>query len=308
VNPRMRFLEKDLLAAIAPGQGNVIGTGAKSIVYKAVSPNDDAIAIKVLRDVQHPWKSNQRDKDQWEKEIMNEVRTLGQLRHRNIIKIFTLCFSLDIKAIILEYMPNGSLHGHLHDNSNCDLTWEQRFRILLGVTHGLVYLHHEFSDPIIHRDLKASNILLDEDLEPKLCDFGISKFVTNEHGEATATAFCGTFGYIAPEYGTGARLSTKGDVYSYGVVLLELLSGKEATEANRMIPSGGIVEDRFLLADMPAFELLDPTLKSEAAKNPEVREQMLSTMRVGHLCTNSQPENRPTMNDVLLMLLEIQQI
>ncbi|CAM6093339.1 unnamed protein product [Calypogeia fissa] len=322
-DPHMRFTEADILAALAPGKNNIIGAGGQSAVYKAISPvGETIVAIKVSRnDLQAEGIRNEDEgeKTRWETEIAREASILAQLHHRNVVKVFCLFFNRNLTAIVMEYMPKGSLHALLHDKDagkdgpSSQLNWAQRFKILLGVTHGMVYLHHEFPDPIIHRDLKPSNILVGEDLEPKVCDFGLSRFVINDSGEVTASTFCGTFGYIPPEYGTDTRHSIKGDVYSYGVVVLELLASKQfelrtTSPLSHYEDMVSIVEKTFQESKLQAYELLDPSLQIEGNHSAIRRQQMMLTMRVGVLCTRNLPQDRPSMNDVLRLLLDIEEL
>ncbi|KAG6544941.1 hypothetical protein Mapa_013633 [Marchantia paleacea] len=277
----------------------LIGEGAGTRVYKVVLPESGQIfAAKVL----HSGRSAKR----YEKHLLEECKTLGKLRHRNVLRVLGFCSSAELKAAILEYMPNGSLHNHLHGHPPTgNLSWETRLNIALGVAHGLIYLHEEFPEPIIHRDLKPMNVLLDNDLEPKICDSGLGKFVYHhEAGEATAAALCGTIGYIPPEYTTSTRVSTKGDVYAYGVIVLELLTGRQPTEQ-----SFGEDEDLVTWAQSSAniVDIIDPTIAPHDQKGGLQLQQVTLLLQVALLCCRSIPQSRPTMRDVLGMLFQIKE-
>ncbi|BBN03358.1 hypothetical protein Mp_2g22920 [Marchantia polymorpha subsp. ruderalis] len=278
----------------------LIGEGAGTRVYKVVVPESGHVfAAKVLH--------SGRATESLEKHLLEEFQTLGKLRHRNVLRVLGFCSSAELKAAILEYMPNGSLHEHLHGlpPAGGTLSWASRLNIAMGVAHGLLYLHEEFPEPIIHRDLKPMNVLLDDDLEPKICDFGLGKFVFHhEAGEATATALCGTIGYIPPEYTTSTRVSTKGDVYAYGVIVLELLTGRHPTEH-----SFGEDEDLVTWAQSSAnvVDIIDPTIVPHEQKAGLQLQQVTLLLQVALLCCRSMPQSRPTMRDVLGMLLQIKE-
>lgn len=189
----MRISERDVLQVIGDPSGeNVIAIGT-STVYKGVLPGGEISALKKVLP------SNDVAGEGAMGELVKEAEILAKLRHKNILKCRSIYFSLDHKALILEYMCGGSLHKRLHEMEQCQLTWQRRLQVAMGVAQGMKYLHHDFPEPLIHRDLKPSNILLDEDFEPKVSDFEISKFANPGRGmEVTASTLCGTIGYMPP--------------------------------------------------------------------------------------------------------------
>ncbi|KAH9317395.1 hypothetical protein KI387_019164, partial [Taxus chinensis] len=191
---------------------NLIGAGSYGSVYRGVLSSGDRIAVKVFTD------SNL---ERAERSFLRECKTLGKVRHRNLVKIITSCSTPEFKALVLPLMANGSLHQHLHGEMEIAgrLSLQRRLSILCDVAHGVSYLHHDYSPPIVHCDLKPQNILLNEQMTAHVADFGIARlFSPTDDGLAATSALKGTVGYIPPEYGIGGTISTKGDVYSYGIL------------------------------------------------------------------------------------------
>ncbi|EXB59775.1 Leucine-rich repeat receptor-like protein kinase PXL2 [Morus notabilis] len=177
------------------------------------------------------------------------------------------------------------------------LDWPKRLKIAIGAARGLCYMHHDCLPPIMHRDIKSSNILLDSDFNPKIADFGLAKLLVKQGELATMSAIAGTFGYIAPEYARTARANEKIDVYSFGVVLLELATGREAREGDEYTSLAQWAW-RHLQEDKPIEEALD-----EDIKEPNNVEEMSCVFKLGIICTGTQPSTRPSMKDVLTVLL-----
>ncbi|XP_026397686.1 receptor-like serine/threonine-protein kinase At1g78530 [Papaver somniferum] len=201
-----------------------------------------------------------------------------------------------IKLLVYEYMDNGSLDQWLHHrNIGRTLDWQKRLDIAVRVAQGLSYIHHNCSSPIIHRDVKSSNILLDSEFKAKVADFGLAKIV--QAGEPfSASIVAGTFGYIAPEYGRTLKVNEKVDVYSFGVVLLELVTGRKASRGD---------EDRSCAewaADRSLETSLDVLLDEEVKEGWKMAE-MTSVFRLGLMCTSTSPSNRPTMSEALQYLV-----
>jgi len=228
---------------------------------------------------------------------------LGKVRHRNILKLHA-CLSLgELHFIVYEYMPRGNLHQALRreakGSGRPELDWPRRCRIAHGAAKGLMYLHHDCTPAIIHRDIKSTNILLDEDYEPKIADFGIAR-IAEDSSDSELSCFAGTHGYLAPELAYSLKVTEKTDVYSFGVVLLELVTGRSPIDP-------GFGEGRDIvswLAGKLAAERLDEVLDPRVAATAREREDMVKVLRIAVLCTAKLPAGRPTMRDVVKMLTD----
>ncbi|KAL0886163.1 hypothetical protein Bca101_010146 [Brassica carinata] len=262
----------------------IIGHGASSTVYKCVLKNCKPVAIKRL------YSHNPQSGKQFE----TELEMLSSIKHRNLVSLQAYSLSPLGSLLFYDYMDNGSLWDLLHGpTKKKTLDWDTRLKIAYGAAQGLAYLHHDCSPRIIHRDVKSSNILLDKDLEARLTDFGIAKSlcVTKSH---TSTYIMGTIGYIDPEYARTSRLTEKSDVYSYGIVLLELLTRRKA------------VDDEFNLHHLimsktvnnAVMEMADPDITSTCKDLAVVKK----VFQLALLCTKRQPSDRPTMHQVVRVL------
>ncbi|KAI9097962.1 hypothetical protein K1719_025733 [Acacia pycnantha] len=277
---------------------NIVGYGGSGTVYKIELKSGELVAVKKL------WSRTSKDSAQedrmgLDKELKNEVATLGNIRHKNIVKLYSYFTSLDFSLLVYEYMPNGNLWDALH-KSWINLTWPTRHQIALGVAQGLAYLHHDLLPPIIHRDIKSTNILLDAHYQPKVADFGIAKVLQARGGkDSTTTVIAGTYGYLAPEYAYSSRATTKCDVYSFGVILMELITGKKPVEAefgeNRNIVYwvSNKVDSREGIN-----EIIDKRLSGL------FREEIIQVIRIAIKCTYKSPAIRPNMKDVVQRLIE----
>ncbi|KAG6550192.1 hypothetical protein Mapa_008151 [Marchantia paleacea] len=292
---QMKVTAEDLWASTEGfSETNILGVGGYSTVYKGVLPGGMPIAVKRLnmdREI-----SNEHD-------LTHELQILRNLRHKNLLKVYGFVATPELRALVMEFIPNGSLHVQLHKGETCGLSWETRLNIAIGVADAMIHLHHECHEPIIHRDLKPSNILLDPDYNARVADFGIAKNVHFDgNGETTASGLFGTTGYIAPaEYATSNKVSTKGDVYSYGVVILEMLTRKQPTD-DTFTP--GTWLSLWVLKAYPdrINEILDSSLKN-VYRSQEKEIHML--IRIGLLCTRDVPNDRPSMKDVREMLTQL---
>eukprot|EP01018_Ginkgo_biloba_P037135 Gb_05126 [translate_table: standard] len=273
---------------------NIIGKGCSGVVYKGEMPNRDIIAVKKL------WPSKK--EGQQRDSFAAEVKTLGSIRHRNIVRLLGYCSNNKTKLLMYDYMSNGSLGSLLHE-MRVMLEWETRYNIVLGAAQGLEYLHHDCVPAIVHRDVKANNILLGRHFEPYLADFGLAKLLEPSDYAKSSTNVAGSYGYIAPEYGYMMKITEKSDVYSYGVVLLEVLTGKQAIDP--CLREGTHLVDwvrETLQKKRDSVQVLDPRLQGRPDQQIQ---EMLQALGVALLCVNPNPEERPTMKDVAALLKEI---
>ncbi|KAF8677292.1 hypothetical protein HU200_046777 [Digitaria exilis] len=297
---RLAFTSADVLACVK--EANVVGMGATGVVYRAELPRARAvIAVKKL------WRPAARDAggeapaSELTEEVLKEVGLLGRLRHRNIVRMLGYMHN-DMDAMMLyEFMPNGSLWEALHGSPERRtlVDWVSRYDVAAGVAQGLAYLHHDCRPPVIHRDIKSNNILLDANMEARIADFGLARALARSDQSVSVVA--GSYGYIAPEYGYTLKVDQKSDIYSYGVVLMELITGRRAVEAE--FGEGkdivGWVRDK--IRSNTVEEHLDANVGGGCA---HVREEMLLVLRIAVLCTARAPRDRPSMRDVITMLGE----
>ncbi|KXG29874.1 hypothetical protein SORBI_3004G102100 [Sorghum bicolor] len=267
---------------------NKIGEGGFGPVYKGTLANGTIVAVKKLSS-----KSSQGNR-----EFLNEIGIISALRHPNLVRLFGCCIDGDQLLLIYEFLENNSLGRALFGRTEhqLKLDWPTRYNICLGTAKGLVYLHEESTLKIVHRDIKPSNILLDEKMQPKISDFGLAKL--NDECGRVSTRIAGTVGYMAPEYATRGCLTRKADIYSYGVVALEIVSGMSNTNS--------ISNEEYLhLLDLAErlkqqgklLEMVDQRLGSDYSQ-----EQALRLLNVALLCTSTQPTQRPRMSSVVKML------
>ncbi|KAL9346475.1 hypothetical protein Peur_061328 [Populus x canadensis] len=289
--PKGTFSLKQIRAATNDfDASNKIGEGGFGPVYKGQLPDGTVIAVKQLSS-----KSRQGNR-----EFLNEMGMISCLQHPNLVKLHGCCIESDQLLLVYEYMENNSLARALfrHENNQLNLDWPTRLKICIGIARGLAFLHEESRLKIVHRDIKATNVLLDGNLNPKISDFGLAR-LDEEEKSHISTRVAGTIGYMAPEYALWGYLTDKADVYSFGVVALEIISGKNN---NNYMPSNSscvcLLDWACHLQQSGSFiELVDETLGSEV--NIEEAETMV---KVALLCTNASPTVRPTMSEVVSML------
>ncbi|XP_061984504.1 probable LRR receptor-like serine/threonine-protein kinase RFK1 isoform X1 [Populus nigra] len=289
--PKGTFSLKQIRAATNDfDASNKIGEGGFGPVYKGQLPDGTVIAVKQLSS-----KSRQGNR-----EFLNEMGMISCLQHPNLVKLHGCCIESDQLLLVYEYMENNSLARALfrHENNQLNLDWPTRLKICIGIARGLAFLHEESRLKIVHRDIKATNVLLDGNLNPKISDFGLAR-LDEEEKSHISTRVAGTIGYMAPEYALWGYLTDKADVYSFGVVALEIISGKNT---NNYMPSNSscvcLLDWACHLQQSGSFiELVDETLGSEV--NIEEAETMV---KVALLCTNASPTLRPTMSEVVSML------
>ncbi|KAG6514667.1 hypothetical protein ZIOFF_025036 [Zingiber officinale] len=270
--------------------GNKLGEGGFGPVYKGTLANGEHVAVKRLS----------RSSGQGLDELKNEVFLVAKLRHRNLVKLLGCCLESEEKLLVYSYLANTSLDKFLFDNSKRkQLDWTTRFKIIEGISRGLLYLHEDSPLKIIHRDLKASNILLDANMDPKISDFGLAKLFGADETQGNTQRIAGTFGYMAPEYAMHGLFSIKSDVYSYGVLVLEILTGQK-NSGHR-----GIEYPIELVTHVvwrhwtqgSALQVIDQDLVKQCDAP-----QILRCIHIGLLCVQEDPTQRPTMANVVLML------
>ncbi|KAJ0521966.1 putative protein kinase RLK-Pelle-DLSV family [Helianthus annuus] len=282
-------LESIVAATNDFSEENLLGQGGFGPVYKGKLPGGQEIAVKRLSSLSR----------QGLQEFKNEITLIAKLQHINLVRILGYCITGEEKMLLYEYLPNRSLDKFIFDPIlRASLDWKMRFSIIMGIARGLNYLHHDSRLRIIHRDLKTSNILLDEEMNPKISDFGLAKIVKGKDMEAVTNKVVGTFGYMSPEYARKGKFSIKSDVFSFGVVLLEILSGKRNTGFYQSQKSTSLLEHAWSLwiEDRP-FELLDQILVNSCDST-----EVLKCINVGLLCVQGDPDDRPTMTNAVMML------
>ncbi|KAL5579242.1 hypothetical protein UlMin_011684 [Ulmus minor] len=267
---------------------NKIGEGGFGPVYKGVLQNGQEIAVKKLS----------KDSGQGIAEFKNEVILFANLQHRNLVRLLGCCIHREDKMLIYEFMPKKSLDLYIfNQGKGTALDWQKRFDIIVGIARGLLYLHRDSRLRIIHRDLKASNILLDNEMNPKISDFGLARIFGGEQTQVITTRVVGTYGYMSPEYAIDGRFSVKSDIFSFGVMVLEIVSGKR----NR----GFEHHDHELNLLGHAWKLWNegrPKEIIDAAMENFRESEVLPFIQVGLLCVQKRPEDRPPMSSVLFML------
>ncbi|KAG6502196.1 hypothetical protein ZIOFF_042085 [Zingiber officinale] len=281
-----------LFATKGFSDSELIGEGGFGPVYKGTSFDGQELAVKRLS----------RSSGQGIEEFKNEVKLISKLQHRNLVRLLGCCIHKQEKILIYEYMPNKSLDAFLFDSTKRTLLdWNTRYTIIEGIARGLVYLHRDSRLRIIHRDLKASNILLDKEMNPKISDFGMARIFGNDD-ETSTKRVVGTFGYMAPEYAMQGYFSTKSDVYSFGVLVLEILSGKRNNSYRH--PEWGL--NLITLAwklwnEGRAMEFIDPVIK-ESANSTSLKSSVTKCLNLALLCLQDHPNDRPSMAAVVVML------
>ncbi|KAJ3674518.1 hypothetical protein LUZ60_005134 [Juncus effusus] len=264
---------------------NKIGQGGFGSVYRGKLKNGLVVAIKVLSS----------ESKQGVREFLNELSAISNVMHENLVRLYGCCVEKEQRILVYNYLPNNSLSQTLLGGTRCNInfSWQTRSKICMGVAKGLAFLHEEARPRIVHRDIKASNILLDKDLTPKISDFGLAKlFPPNLTHVSTRVA--GTLGYLAPEYAIRGQLTKKADIYSFGVLLIEIVSGRCNTSYEELF----ILERAWTLYEQHNLAgLVDPSLNGDF----NVREACCF-LKVGLLCTQDTPKIRPAMSKVVKML------
>ncbi|KAK9067850.1 hypothetical protein SSX86_011961 [Deinandra increscens subsp. villosa] len=269
---------------------NKLGQGGFGPVYKGTLDDGHEIAIKRLS----------RSSGQGLVEFKNELILIVKLQHTNLVRILGCCIHREEKMLVYEYMPNKSLDFFLFDeNRKTELDWPKRFNIIEGIAQGLLYLHKYARMRVIHRDLKSNNILLDESMNPKISDFGMARIFRQNESQATTNRVVGTYGYMSPEYAMEGTFSVKSDIYSFGVLILEIISGRRNSSFVHLDRTFNLLGYAWeLWRRGNAMELEDLTLESTC-----VEQQFLRTLHVALLCVQERAVDRPTTSDMISMLL-----
>ncbi|XP_048132214.1 cysteine-rich receptor-like protein kinase 15 [Rhodamnia argentea] len=266
-----------------------LGQGGFGPVYKGILPDGRVVAVKRLES----WS------EKGSEEFRNEVLLIMKLQHKNLVRLLGFCAEREEKLLVYEYMPNRSLDVFLFDaQRRIELSWSRRLNIIIGIARGMLYLHEDSRQRIIFRDLKASNVLLDRFMNPKISDFGLARIFAGTENEANTATLVGTYGYMAPEYAMEGLYSIKSDVYSFGVLLLEIITGERNAGfwQSRRAPS--LLSYAWQLwNEGRAMELMDPLLHNKCCP-----EELMKCVHVGLLCVQEDAFDRPTMSAVNVML------
>ncbi|KAL1151135.1 hypothetical protein V6Z11_A09G021400 [Gossypium hirsutum] len=274
-------------------ENRILGQGGQGTVYKGMLIDGSIVAIKKSKMVEG-MKFDEKKVEQF----INEVIILSQINHRNVVKLLGCCLEAEVPLLVYEFIPNGTLYDLIHNqNEELPLTWEMRLRIAIEIANALFYLHSAASAPIYHRDIKSSNILLDDKYRAKVSDFGTSRSVALEQTHLT-TRVQGTFGYMDPEYFRSSQFTEKSDVYSFGVVLIELLTGQKPISAEQSEPVRSLVS-YFLhsMQENSLFNILDPMVVKVGPK-----QEIIVLALLAKRCLNLNGKKRPTMKKVAMEL------
>jgi len=271
-------------------EANKLGEGGFGSVYKGQLPSGIEVAVKRLA-------AHSR---QGLVEFKNEIQLIAKLQHTNLVNLRGCCIEGQENLLIYEYMPNKSLDSFIFDVKRAEvLDWNRRINIIEGITQGLLYLHKHSRLRVIHRDLKASNILLDNDMNSKISDFGLARIYDSTDTQGNTKRVVGTYGYMAPEYASEGCFSTKSDVFSYGVMLLEIISGKRNSGFHQCGDFFNLLGYAWQLwKDETWLELVAPSLLLREGKVKEIKR----CIKIALLCVQENAADRPTMSDIVTML------
>ncbi|KAE8659060.1 putative receptor-like protein kinase [Hibiscus syriacus] len=284
------FTLRDLhLATNRFSKDNIIGDGGYGVVYRGNLSNGTPVAVKKLLN-----NTGQADKD-----FRVEVEAIGHVRHKNLVRLLGYCIEGTQRLLVYEYVNNGNLEQWLRGDMSHKgyLTWEARTKILLGTANALAYLHEAIEPKVVHRDIKSSNILIDDNFDAKISDFGLAKLL-GDGKSYIATRVMGTFGYVAPEYANSGLLNEKSDVYSFGVVILEAITGRYPVDYGRPQPEVNMVEWLKMMVQLRrSEEVVDPNIETKPSTSA-LKRALLTALR----CVDPDAEKRPKMSQVARML------
>ncbi|CAA3014396.1 l-type lectin-domain containing receptor kinase [Olea europaea subsp. europaea] len=266
----------------------LLGFGGFGRVYKGTLPNSNTqVAVKRIYS----------DSKQGLREFVSEIESIGRLRHRNLVQLLGWCRRRGDLLLVYDYMPNGSLDKFLFDERKMILTWQQRLKIIKGVASALLYLHEEWEQIVIHRDIKAGNVRLDSELNGRLGDFGLAKLYERGSNPST-TIVVGTLGYLAPELTKTGKPTTRTDVFAFGALLLEVVCGRRPIEAKALPEELILVDwvwDKWKQGAI--LEVVDPRLRGDYDES-----EVIAVIKLGLICSDDDPDKRPTMSQVVRYL------
>lgn len=292
----LRMKMSDLLTATDNfDQDRIIGYGGFGFVYKAILPQGKVVAVKKLS----------MDACQGMREFQAEMETLAKIQHKHLVEILGYCKSGQERLLVYRFVENGSLDEWLHDRGDPEriLDWRKRLKIIRGVAAGLYFLHHVAVPSIIHRDIKASNILLDNEFEALITDFGLARNL-NPQKSHISTQVAGTLGYMPPEYFNGSIATKQADVYSVGMLMMEIATGRRPNlcikeDSHRRTLRSWVYE---LMEEKRHMDLIDEEIRESFQSDQHSEKEILEFLKIGCLCTAHKPEERPLMRDVVSML------
>ncbi|XP_059069686.1 cold-responsive protein kinase 1-like isoform X1 [Cryptomeria japonica] len=271
-------------------EANKLGEGGFGQVFKGTLKNGNIVTIKKLTLGRSPRAIA---------EFESEVKLISNVHHKNLVRLLGCCRQGQERLLVYEYMPNSSLDRIIFGEHEKPLSWKERFNIILGTARGLAYLHEEFHVCIIHRDIKSSNILLDENFQAKIADFGLARLLPHDKSHLS-TKFAGTLGYTAPEYASHGQLTEKADTYSFGVVVLEIVSGRKSIDLNQPPDMQYLLEWVWSLhEENKVLEMVESEEKMEGYNEEEV----VRVINLALMCIQGSATHRPSMSEVVTILL-----
>ncbi|XP_048633022.1 cysteine-rich receptor-like protein kinase 10 [Brassica napus] len=279
-------------------ENNKIGRGGFGEVYKGTLLNGTEVAVKRLS----------KSSGQGETEFNNEVVVVAKLQHKNLVRLMGFSLEREERILVYEYVPNKSLDYFLFGQFHLllcfnpamkdQLCWTQRYKIIVGIARGMLYLHQDSRLTIIHRDLKASNILLDEDMNPKIADFGMARIFGIDQTQENTNRIVGTYGYMSPEYAMHGQFSMKSDVYSFGVLLLEIITGRKNSSFYERDNAHNLVTYAWRIwTNKTELDLVDQVIVDNCQKN-----EVVLCIHIGLLCVQEDLVERPSFSNILMML------